>query len=261
MTNPSDALASGDIVSDSMTRIATAASKQRKLVIVGGVILFAAALAASLYLTKRNSYRSQASESLFKARAKLTAEMKVMSDALKPAEAAPSKDLKAKKAPPVAAPALDFARFDVSMKLKDGVSALEKVAEEFPSTLAGFDAKMELGSLYYDHAENTTSYEQSRHWFESAATSAPSSEQSISALYNLGFAQEALGKCADSVKSYDRALNSGSGPFLGEILRGKARCQEMLGDKAGAKSTYEKIEKQLPGTEYAKFADLKKAAL
>ena len=63
------------------------------------------------------------------------------------------------------------------------------------------------------------------------------------------------------MKSYDRALNSGSGPFLGEILRGKARCQEMLGDKAGAKSTYEKIEKQLPGTEYAKFADLKKAAL
>ena len=94
-----------------------------------------------------------------------------------------------------------------------------------------------------------------------AASAAPSNEQAISALYNLGYTQEALGRCADSVKSFDRALNSGSGPFLGELLRGKARCQETLGDKAGAKSTYENMIKQLPGSEYAKIAEAKKAAL
>ncbi len=264
MTNPSDILASGDIVSDSMTRIATVASKQRKLVIVAGVILLAAALAASLYLTKRNTFRGQASEALFHARAKLNAELKLIADAGKPTEVATKEDPKAKaakKVAPAASLSIEFAKFDVDGKLKDGISALTKVTEEFPSTLAGFDAKMELGSLYFDHGENAAAYEHSAQWFESAAASAPSNEQSITALYNLGFAQEAMGKCGDAVKTFDRAMNSGSGPFQGELLRGKARCQETLGDKAGAKATYENIIKQLPNSESAKFAETKKATL
>jgi TolA-binding protein len=270
MTNPSDVLASGDLVSDSMTRIATAANKQRKLVIVSAVILLAAALAASLYLTKRNSFRSQASEALFRARTKLTAELKIISDAGLPAKNAAEASVKdekdpkakaAKKIAPPAAPSIEFSKFDVDVKLKDGIAALTKVSEEFPSTLAGFDAKMQLGSLYFDHAENVAAYEHSATWFESAASSAPSNEQSITALYNLGFAQEALGKCPEAVKTFDRAMNSGSGPFLGELLRGKARCQETLGDKGGAKATYENIIKQLPNSESAKFAETKKATL
>ena len=63
------------------------------------------------------------------------------------------------------------------------------------------------------------------------------------------------------MKTFDRAVNAGSGPFLGEILSGKARCQETIGDKAGAKATYESIVKQLPGSEAAKLAETKKAAL
>lgn len=257
MTNPvsSPSLGSGDIVADSMTRIATAASKQRKLVIVTGVILLAAALAASLYLSKRNAFRGQASEALFRARAKLDVEMKAVSASLAPAT--PAK----KGVPAEPAASIEFAKFDVDAKLKDGVTALAKVAEEYAGTLSGFDAKMELGGLYFDHAENPASYERARSWFDSAATSAPSNDQSIAALYNLGFAQEALGQCADSVKTYDRALNSGSSAFLGEILRAKARCQETLGDKPGAKATYESLIKQKPGTEYAKFAEAKKASL
>ena len=264
MTNPSSSLASGDLVSDSMTRIATAASKQRKLVIVGAVILIAGALAASLYLSKRSTFRSQASEALFRARTKLDAELKAMGEAAKPAAPAAKIDPKTKKAipaAPVAAPSLEFTKFDVDAKLKEGTAALAKVAEEFPGTLAGFDAQMQLGSLYYDHGEGAAGYEKALTWFEAAASSAPSNDQATAALYNLGYTQEALNRCADSVKSFDRALNSGSGPFLGELLRGKARCQETLGDKAGAKSTYENMIKQLPGTEYAKVAEAKKASL
>lgn len=259
MTNPvsPSSLASGDLVADSMTRIATAASKQRKLVIVTGVILIAAALAASLYLSKRSTFRGQASEALFRARTKLDTEMKALATAMNP-PAAVKKDAKAPPAPPVS---IDFTKFDVDAKLPEGVSALKKVAEEYPGTLSGFDAKMELGSLYFDHAENATAYERAMSWFDAAASSAPSNEQSIAALYNLGYAQEALGRCADSVKTFDRALNSGAGAFLGEILRGKARCQEALGDKAGAKATYESLIKQAPGTEHAKFAEAKKASL
>lgn len=264
MTNPvsNPSLASGDLVSDSMTRIATAASKQRKLVIAAGIVVLAAALAASLYLSKRSAFRSQASEALFKARTKLAADMKAYGDSLKPAET-PAKDAKAKtaKKEAPAAPSLEFVKFDVSAKLKDGIAALEKVAEDFPGTMAGFDARMELGGLYYDHAENSAAYEHAARWFESASTSAPANEQTIAALYNLGYAQEALGKCADSVKTFDRALNSGSGPLLGELLLSKARCQLTLGDKAGAKGTYESLIKQLPNTEYAKQAETKKAAL
>lgn len=262
MNNPS--LASGDVLSDSMTRIATVASKQRKLVIVTGVILLAAALAASLYLAKRNTFRSQGAEALFKARTKVSAELTAIADAMKPAAAPAKIDPKTKKpiaAPAPAAPAIDFVKFDVDAKLKEGVPALTKVAEDFAGTLAGFDAKMQLGSLYYDHAENPAAYEKALHWFESAASAAPGADQSAAALYNVGYAQEALGRCADAVKTFDRAVNAGSGPFLGEILTGKARCQEATGDKAGAKATYESIVKQLPGSEAAKLAETKKAAL
>ena len=48
---------------------------------------------------------------------------------------------------------------------------------------------------------------------------------------------------------------------MGELLRGKARCQETLGDKPGAKATYETMIQKLPGTEYAKIAESKKAGL
>ncbi|MBS1961472.1 MAG: tetratricopeptide repeat protein [Bdellovibrionales bacterium] len=251
-----------------MTRIATAASKQRKLVIAAGIVILAAALAGSLYLTKRSAFRSQASEALFKARTKLAADLKSYGDSLAPAKEAKkaestAKDAKgkaAKKETPVA-PSLEFAKFDVSEKLKDGVAALEKVAEDFPGTMAGFDARMELGGLYFDHATGPADYEHASQWFGSASTTAPGNEQTIAALYNLGYAQEALGKCADSVKTFDRALNSGSGPLLGELLLSKARCQETLGDKAGAKATYENVIKQLPNTESAKTAETKKATL
>jgi tetratricopeptide (TPR) repeat protein len=255
-------LASGDFLSDSMTRIATIASKQRKLVIVAGVILVAAALAASLYLTKRNSFRRQASEALFRARTTLEGELKIIADATKPPEAA-AKDAKGKakpKAPP-AEPDIEFTKFDVDTKLKNGIAALTKVSEDFTGTLAGFDAKMQLGSLYYDHAENAAGYEHALQWFNSAATAAPANDQSVAALYNLGFAQEALNRCADAIKTFDRALTAGAGPFQGELLRGKARCQEALGDKVGAKTTYDTILLQLPNTEDAKFAEAKKASL
>jgi TolA-binding protein len=241
-----------------MTRLATTASKQRKLVIVAGVILLAATLAASLYLTKRNSYRLQASEALFKARTKLGAELKAISDSMKPAE---TKVKAGKDKTPAAAPSIEFVKFNLNEKLPTGVAALQKVTEDFPNTLAGFDAKIELGSLYFEHGVNSADLDQAHHWFESAASTAPSTQQTIAALYNLGYAEEALGRCADAVKTFDRALNSGSSPFKGELLRGKARCQETLGDKAAAIATYDAIVKQLPNTEHAKFAETKKATL
>lgn len=248
---------SNDLISDSMTRIATTASKQRKLVIAVAVIALAAVLAASLYLTKRHAFRAEASEALFKARNTLGGEMKILADAVKPVVPA-KKDSKAPVVPPAT---VDFAVFDVNAKLPNGVAALEKVASDFPGTVSGFDAKMDLGGLYFDHSTGVASFEKAAQWFENAASSAPSSTQTIAALYNLGYAQEALGRCGDSVKTFDRALNSGSGPLLGEIYRSKARCQETLGDKTGAKETYEKIVKTLPNTEAARFAETKKAAL
>jgi len=248
---------SHDVISDSMTRIATTASKQKKAVVVAMVILLAATLAASLYLNKRNTFRTQASEALFKARQSLETEMKAYADSVKPAEK--KTDKKTEK--PTAAPDLTFAKFDVDTVLKTGVSGLEKVADEFSGTQAGFDAKMELGGLYFDHSANAAGFGKSSEWFDRAAGSAPTNEQSITALYNLGYAQEALGRCVDSVKTFDRALNSGSGPFQAELLRAKARCQETLGDKAAAKTTYENMIKTFPNTESARFAEMKKASL
>lgn len=239
--------------SDSMTRMATTTSKQKKLVVVAIVILLATTLAASLYLNKRNAFRTQASEGLFKARQALSVELQSFAETLK-------KPVVKKGEKPVA-PNIEFVKFDVDTQLKTGVPALEKVAEEFPGTQSGFDATMQLGSLYFDHAMDNAAYGKASQWFEKAVSTAPSNEQSISALYNLAYAQEALGRCADSVKTFDRALNSGSGPLQGELLRGKARCQETLGDKAAAKVTYENMIKVLPNTEASKFAEMKKATL
>jgi TolA-binding protein len=255
---------SSDLISDSMTRIATTASKQRKLVALGGVIFIAAALAASLYLTKRNAFRAQGSEALFKARATLAAEMKVIADSLKPPAKPEAKGAKkdAKAADkPEAGPNVDFAKFEVDEKLKGGVAALERVSEEYSSTLAGFDARMQLGSLYYDHATSPAAYEKAATWFAKAADGAPSSEQAASALYSLGYAQESLGKCGEAVKTFDRALNSGATYILGDLLRAQGRCYETLGDKENAKKAYERLAKSLPNTEDAKFAEMKKASL
>lgn len=263
MANPSfptSSSGSNDLFSDSMTRLATSASKQRKLVLVAAVIFVAAALAASLYLSRRKEFRAQGSEALYKARETLDAEMKALAESMKPA--APKADPKAKTpAPPVMAPDVSFAKFDVDQKLKGGVAALERVADEYGSTLAGFDARMQLGSLYFDHAESPAAFEKAASWFEKAAASAPSREQGASALYSLGYTQESLGKCGDAVKTFDRALASGASYVLGDLLRAQGRCYETLGDKEGAKKAYDRLIKDLPGTEDARFAELKKATL
>ena len=253
-----------DLITGSMTHLATAASKQKKAVIVGVVVLLAATLAGSLYLSKRNAFRTQASEALFKARQTLSVEMKALAESMKPAEKKPeplAKGAKAPAKPETKLPALDFAKFDVDGKLKSGIAELEKVAEEFPGTQAGFDAKMQLGSLYFDHGAAAETYEKSAKWFDRAASTAPSSEQTVFALYSLGYAQEALNRCGDAVKTFDRAVNTGSGSLQGELLRAKARCQETLGDKAAAKATYENIIKILPNSEAAKYAEVKKSTL
>lgn len=253
-----------DLITGSMTHLATAASKQKKAVAVGVVVLLAATLAGSLYLSKRTAFRAQASEALFKARQSLSVEMKALAETLKPAEkkAEPvAKGAKAPAKPEVKLPPMDFVKFDVDAKLKTGIADLEKVAEEFPGTQAGFDAKMQLGSLYFDHGSTPETYEKSAKWFDRAATTAPSSDQSVFALYSLGYSQEALGRCAEAVKTFDRAVNTGAGPLQGELLRAKARCQETLGDKAAAKTTYESIIKALPNSEAAKYAEMKKSNL
>ncbi len=250
---------SSDVISTSMTHIAMSASKQRRLLFAGVVILLATTLAASLYLTKRNAFRLEASEALFKARKTLETELTAYSATL--AKPLPKKADAKKAEPAPAAPSLDFLRFDVGSHLPGAVVALSDVAQTYPNTLAGFDAKMELGSIYFDHGGGVDAYEKARQWFESAANQAPSKEHSVAALYNLGYAEEALGHCADAIKTFERGINSGAGPLLGELLRGKARCQTLLGDSAGAKTTYESIEKRLPGTEHARFAETKKASL
>lgn len=271
-TSPSATNTSGsnDVISNSMTQIAMSATKQKRLLFVGIVILLAATLAASLYLTKRNAFRAQAAEALFKARSTLETEMKAFATSIAPPakKADPKVDPKAaaKAAPkdlaaPVAPPSTDFVKFDVDTKLAGSVTALEGVAKTYPNTLAGFDAKMELGSIYFEHGEGTAAYEKALRWFESAANSAPGDEYSSTALYSQGYAQEALGQCPEAVKTFDRAVNAGAGALLGELLRAKARCQEIAGDKAGARTTYEAIAKQLPNTEHARFAETKKAAL
>jgi tetratricopeptide (TPR) repeat protein len=116
---------------------------------------------------------------------------------------------------------------------------------------------MKLGTLYFDHGD----FAKALPWFEKAAQSASGSFERALALSSVAYTQENLGKPSDAVQTYQKALNLGEGGLKGDLLLGMARSYEALQDTAKARSSYDQILKDLPGTEYAKSAELYKGWL
>lgn len=253
-----------DVFTNSVTQLAKNASKQKKLVGIGAVILAAVLVAATIYLTKRAERISAGKDALFKARLTLENELVAVATALKPPAPKPAKvDPKAPPAPeaPVSATAVEGVPFDVSAKLAQSIPALEAVARDYDGISPGFDAKMVLGSLYFQHGSKTEDFANAGKWFESAAANAPQTENTVAALYGLGYAQEAQGKCDEAVKTFDKALNYGNTLQQQDLMKSQARCYETLKDTAKAKSIYEKIVATFPTSEAARNAQNKLSAL
>ena len=151
----------------------------------------------------------------------------------------------------------EFLAADVAAKLPKSLAKLQEVAEKYASTRAGFEAQMQLGSLYFDHGQ----YDQALKWFTQADTKGSERLDRASASSAIGYAYAAQGKWTEALASYQKAISAGEASMKGDLLLSIARCYEGLHDSAKARSIYDQITKEFPGGEYAKQAEILKSRL
>lgn len=152
---------------------------------------------------------------------------------------------------------LAFSKLNVDEKFPDAVRKFRDVIAKYAPTRAAHEARMSLGTLYFNHGEAA----KAAPLFQDASASAPGAFEKSLALQSWGYALENDGKPADAVSAYEKALGYGEGSIKGDILLSIARCQEALHDAAKARSTYDQIITQLPNTDAAKTAESRKAKL
>lgn len=152
---------------------------------------------------------------------------------------------------------LTFSKMDVDAKFGDAIKKFQDVIAKFDGTRAAHEARMTLGTLYFNHGEPA----KAAPLFEAAAKSAPNAFDKSMAYQSWGYALENDGKPADALSAYEKALNYSEGSIKGDCWLGIARCQVAMHDAAKARSTYDQIITQLPSTEASKTAEALKAKL
>jgi tetratricopeptide (TPR) repeat protein len=244
-------------------------SKHTGGLIVLGVVILAAGVAGSLYMSQREAKAERARDALFKARHSLEVALTAMAEAEKPAadkatdKKPDKKDTKAKdaKAPAKPAPAdgslVAHKKLDVDSKLAETVANYKDVITEYGDTRAGFEARLGLGDLYFDHGQP----EKAVPWYQGAVDKAPAKLERAFAVSALGYAYENSGKYTEAVKTYQQGLALGELSVKGDLLLAIARSFEAMKDSNQARGTYDQILSQLPNTEYAKSAEILKSQL
>ena len=152
---------------------------------------------------------------------------------------------------------LTFKKMDVDRKLTESIEKIKRIDSEFSKTRAAFEARLKLGSLYFDHGE----FDKAIAWYKKALDSAPNTFEKSIVLSSLGYAYENSGKPAEALQAFQKALPLGERSLKGDLLLGVARNQEALHDLVKARSTYDQILTELPNTEYAKSAEIFKDQL
>lgn len=245
-------------IADPMTQVANVANKQKRMILMILTGIFAVAAAYGIHMTRKSEHQAAGAEALYKARTIFGKEVESALETLRPKTKAP-----AKKGAPT--PLDDWnpaeAKFDVATLVKSGIGAMEQVASNFDGTLAAFEARLLVGNLFYDHDSSPENFKKAYAYYKAAADRAPGNDQAIAGLYAAGFAQEALGNCADAVKTFDQALNYGKSMHQADLLKAQARCYETLGKKEDAIRSYEKLISVFPNSEHSRFAQTKKADL
>jgi len=139
----------------------------------------------------------------------------------------------------------------VDETFSDAIAKYKVVSEKYGSTFPGFQARLRLGNLYYDHKE----YAQAAQWFEQALDNAPARMEKVFVLKNLGHAYENQSKFSDAISAYDKALNLGDVGVKGELLLNQARSWMGAGDPEKARAALERVTSEMSGTPYAQTAE------
>jgi tetratricopeptide (TPR) repeat protein len=215
------------------------------------------------YMMNHNEAQAESARNLlYSAQKTLEIELKTIADQIKPKTESKKTDVS--KVTPVSPldtqaslETVAHQPLNVDSQLPETVKKLKEVDEKFGKTRAAFDARLKLGNLYFEHGEVTKSIP----WFEKAADTAPGNLEKAMALSAIAYAYENSGKPNDAIQAYQKAINLGEGSLKGDLLMGIARSHEANHDSAKARSTYDQILTDLPGTDYAKSAEAYKAQL
>lgn len=226
------------------------------LVIAGVVVILVATAGIVGYINHSESRSQAANGALFQAEKTQEQEMKTW--AASEAPPSPTPAAPGKTAPPAAANQVEFQKGDVDARFPETLKKLQGVIAQYPGTRAAFEARMAVGSLYYNHGEP----EKAIPWYQKATTSAPRGYDRALAFSSLGYAEENAGKPQDALQSYQKAMSlSEPGIDRGDLLLSVARCYELLKENSKARSTYDQITSQMPNTEQAKMAELLRSRL
>jgi tetratricopeptide (TPR) repeat protein len=153
--------------------------------------------------------------------------------------------------------AVAFAPLDVDAKFPETVKRYRAIIEQYDGTRAAHEARLALGSLYFDHGEAA----KATPLFQSSVSSAPGNAEKAMAHQALGYSLENEGKLQEAVAAYEKSAGYADGSLKGDVLLAAARCQTALKDVTKARSTYDQILSQLPNTDAAKAAESLKAKL
>ncbi len=232
------------------------------VLIVGLAILFVFGLGAAYWMNHLEARAQAASNALYLAEKAEEAELKALAAKyVKPEPKTDSKPVdaktKASSAPDESADQAEYQKLDVDSQFSGAIAKLTGVAVQFPSTRPGFEAHLKLGTLYFDHGDSAKALS----WFEKAEKVAGSGFDRAVALTSVGYANENLGKPAEAVVAFQKALHLGETSLKGDLLLALGRCYEALHDTAKARSIYDQTLSELPGTDEAKNAELRKSRL
>jgi len=144
-------------------------------------------------------------------------------------------------------------------ELKAATDALKQVLKDYPRSSVAAETWYLLGNVEYQRRNADAAIQA----YERAVERDPGG--TIAALSRLGiaYAWESKPDAARALVAYDRAL-TGRRPseFLhGELLLGKARAEERLGQRSQAIETYRKLLKEVPGFPRAEEVRMRLAIL
>lgn len=218
-------------------------------------ILLVIIILAAVYVGVRNQKEAKsqsAGNALFHAQKSYETEMKAFAASVAPVE-------KDKKAAPAPSPeSALFKKTDVDAKFPETLKGYKAVIDQYPGTRAAFESLLAMGSLYSNHGEPAKAV----NWLQKATETAPSASDRAEAYFGLGYALEGSGKYAEAIQAYQTAQGSVKGDepvAAADLLLAIARNQELMGDKAKARETYDQIIKQAPNSDQAHTAESLKA--
>jgi tetratricopeptide (TPR) repeat protein len=151
----------------------------------------------------------------------------------------------------------DYKKINFNSQLTASVAKFKEVISKYPKTRAGFEAHMDLASLYFDHGDDFNALA----WLQKAELLASDRQDQIAVYSAIGYAQENLSKSSEAVEAFQKAIRLGDKAQKGDLLLAVARCYEALHDMAKARSIYDQVSSEFSGSEYAKSAELLKSQL